>query len=695
MAHPGVIWGLALVAAVAGAVAPAPWLQIGIMAAGLLACLLAARIHAPALRFGVWGAIVFVALRIVYRVLFAPVIEPPESAIVIFALPTLPLGGPFQGISLFGTLTLDQLLSTLIEASRFAVVFVVFGAANALADARTLLAGAPQPFLPVATSLALALGSVPALLLAGKRVDRAARMRGERRGPRLLIPVLEQAVERATTLGASMELRGYGAKRPRSGQDSHVVDPLVRVDELTVSHGGRVILDRASFVLRAGELSLITGPTGSGKSSLLAALAGLTPSYTGGSVTGDVRIAGIPVLGEGVDPRPARVTGMLAHVPQRVEHSFLAETVRAELEFAPRSQGLTDIQLGNIVDTALRQFDLDHLAGREPGTLSAGEATRLALASAVTAKPRVLLLDEPIADLDPHSLAVVQAALQTLLEQGCAALVAEHRPEALAGLGATLPVQWLHLNRGRVILAKPSLGSADSVSLPARMTPSAGLDPSSLVATEDVLPVGDPLVLARDLVITRGGRELLRLNELTVNSGEVTLLRGVNGSGKTSLLEDIALPPGARGGGRAAGCALVPQRVDDLLIRDTIEAECDFADRRAGAPTGDTLRRFAALIARPAVIPAPHTHPRDASAGTRLALAIAVQLSGAPRVLLLDEPTRGLDLDARRRLATLLAELASAGTAVMLATHDDAFAGLLAGVGARVRARSLSDGQVS
>ncbi|MBL5973974.1 MAG: ATP-binding cassette domain-containing protein [Candidatus Leucobacter sulfamidivorax] len=409
---PGIVWLLAVAAALVGAMAPTPWWQLGIIAGAVAACAAFGRIRSPALRFGVIAALVFVAVRVAYRIVFTSTVAPPVGAVLLIDLPVIPLGGPFRGIALFGPLTLDQLLATIADASRFAAVFVVFGAANAIADARTLLARAPRPFLPLATVLALALGAVPALIASVQRVDRAARMRGEGRGPRLLVPVLEQAVERATTLGASMELRGFPAAGPASAPPSTppstpaptlpsaqtqapaparepCASVLLRAEGLSVQYGGgsdasagRETVTGANLELRAGELALLTGPTGSGKSTLLRALAGLAPAYTGGRVSGTLEVLGREVLGSGsagagpgAGLRPARLSGLVALVPQRVEHSFLAETVRAELAFAPARRGVSGDELADAVDRGLERFGLTGLAERDPATLSAGEAT--------------------------------------------------------------------------------------------------------------------------------------------------------------------------------------------------------------------------------------------------------------------------------------------------------------------------------
>ncbi len=739
--RPGLVWLIACAAALLGALAPAPWWQLGIAAAAVVACGAGGRANSPALRFGLAAAAVFVALRVVYRVLFGSTIAPPAEAIVLLELPAIQLGGPLTGIVLFGVLTLDQLLATLVDASRFAVVFIVFGAANALADARTLLARAPQLLLPIATVLSLALGSVPALLASVQRVDRAARMRGERPGPALLVPVFEQSVERATVLGASMEMRGYGGRAALHRARTVLGEPLVEAHGLTVRQGGRVILEGVDLELRAGQLTVLTGPTGSGKSSLLAALAGMSPTYTGAELAGEIVYAGLESTGSatrgsgtysrtgldhgsrsdsdagatrvihardqvrrgphhGTPMRPAQLAGEVGYVPQRAEHSFVAETVRAELAFAPARRG-DAARVETHVEEALRRFDLAHLADRDPATLSAGEATRTALAAAVLARPRLLLLDEPLDDLDPGSVEIVLEVLRELLAAGCAVLIAEHRPKLLRPLctallehgdAATRPgrplagrtVQWLALREGR--LESQPAGRLTETATPAvegAGAPQASMDSNLEGAIE----------LARDLVVERAGRQLLRIAELRIVPDEVTVLRGANGSGKTSLLEDLALSPGSRR--RAPGIALVPHRVDDLLIRDTIAGEFRHADRRAGARSGTTALRFAGLIAAPSTPPPPHTHPRDASAGTRLALGIAVQLTADPRVLLLDEPTRGLDREARTRLAGHLAGLAAAGTAVLLATHDTEFAPLLRAAGSRVRELRVEDGSLA
>lgn len=703
--RPGLVWLAAVAAALVGAVAPTPWWQLGLIAVAVLVCAAAGRIRAPALRWGLIAALLFVVLRLVYRIVFTSTVAPPADAVLLLDLPVIPLGGPFRGISLLGPLTLAQVLATLADASRFAVVFVVFGAANALADARRLLARAPRLMLPIATVLALALGTVPALLSAVQRVARAARLRGERRGLRLLAPVFEQAVERAGTLGASMELRGFSSARgsspSRAFSPSRALPPaetsrsapippgsehfersrrdggteVLRAEQVSLAYGGRRVLRDVDLSLAAGELVVVTGPTGSGKSSLLALLAGLAPAYTGGEVEGLLVLEGETIAADRL--RPARTAGFAALVPQRVEHSFLAETVREELAFAPGRRGLAGEALAVEIDACLERFRLTALAERDPATLSAGEATRAVLAAASLTRPRLLLLDEPIADLDPDSAETLLDILGELLAEGAAVVVAEHRPEPLGTLEGRVPIRRFDMRSG-VLRSGTADRTADH---PAPPPTPAHVPPASIV-------------LARDLVIAPAGEPLLRVGELSVAAGEATVLSGPNGSGKTSLLEEIALAAAPRPGD--TGTALVPHRVDDLLIRDTVAAECRFADRRAGAPRGATAERFERLIE--GSIPEDERaglaarHPRDLSAGTRLALGVAVQLAHAPRVLLLDEPTRGLDLAARHRLAGLIAGLCADGAAVLLATHDDAFETLLREAGAPTRRLRIAEG---
>ena len=178
----------------------------------------------------------------------------------------------------------------------------------------------------------------------------------------------------------------------------------------------------------------------------------------------------------------------------------------------------------------------------------------------------------------------------------------------------------------------------------------------------------------------------LRGADLQVAPGEVVALMGRNGSGKSSLLWAIQ-GSGRRSGGmvRIAGrdsaelsrneaaalVALVPQQAADLLYHDSIRSECAAADQAAHADPGTARRIFDELCTGSAISEA--THPRDLSDGQRLSLALAVQLSARPRVVLLDEPTRGLDYRAKARLKEILAGLAAAGKAVVVATHDVEF----------------------
>ena len=211
---------------------------------------------------------------------------------------------------------------------------------------------------------------------------------------------------------------------------------------------------------------------------------------------------------------------------------------------------------------------------------------------------------------------------------------------------------------------------------------------------------GEPVAEVRDLVAGYGDVLALRGVDLRLYRGEVVSLMGRNGAGKSTLLGALVGLVRPRAGSVAVGgraphgrrprelvreVGLVPQQADDLLYADTVAAECRQADRDAGTAQGATM----AVLDRLAPGIRPDAHPRDLSEGERLALALAVVLAMSPPLLLLDEPTRGLDYGAKARLARMLADLAGAGHAIVVATHDVELAAAVSG-----RTVVLADGQV-
>ncbi len=209
-------------------------------------------------------------------------------------------------------------------------------------------------------------------------------------------------------------------------------------------------------------------------------------------------------------------------------------------------------------------------------------------------------------------------------------------------------------------------------------------------------PTGPPLLLAEDLVVRYGDLVALRSVDLAVPAGQVLAVMGRNGSGKSSLLWALH-PSGRRHDGsvvvagqdpadvRPSLVGLVPQTPSDLLYLATVAEECTQADREAGRPGGSCRRLLDRLV--PGLVD--DHHPRDLSEGQRLGLVLAVQLTSAPSVVLLDEPTRGLDHLAKARLAVVLRELAAGGRVLVVATHDVEF---VAAVAHRVLV--LADGEV-
>lgn len=610
-------------------------------------------------------AVGFIAVRIIYRILFHGA---DGDGIVLLSLPSLRLPPPFAHVVMFGPVTADGLWAAVVSALPIALMFLAFGLVNALFDLSRVFARAARrgPFQGIGRALAIAWATLPALADAVRDVRYAQRLRGERAGVRLLAPVLERTLERATAVAAALEIRGY-AGRGMSGDCAHPVE----VRDASVGFADPIQVGALS--LAPGTLTVLSGPTGAGKTTFLRALSGLLSHVDGGTVTGDVRVVGAD-RAETPPRDTARTVGVVLQHPRE---AFATERVADEIGLALELRGVARVIREARVREVAARVGITELVDRPLRGLSAGEATLVAIAAAIVERPILLLVDEPLADLDPAARARIVELLGALAhDAGMCVVVAEHRVAELAGIAD----RSLRVEAGDV--AELNRMQDDVVAPPENRPNMAGARPSVLQTVRAVA------LTARGITVRHGTRVAVDGADVDLRPGEIVTLSGPNGAGKSTLLQGIALPgrdhdvriDGLPPAPRAI--ALVPDASDDLFVRATVAAECRRADRHASTSTSD---RFAALLGLDptgdafAVLRA--RHPRDLSAGQRRALAIAVQTASTPRVLLIDEPTRGLDPRARDLVARAIAAQADAGTAVLVATHDAAFAESLASRG--------------
>ena len=475
------------------------------------------------------------------------------------------------------------------------------------------------------------------------------------------------------------------------------------------------------LTIPAGELCLVVGRTGAGKSTLLGAASGHVPHFTGGRLSGRVTVGGRDTR-EHLPRELADVVGVVGQSPLA---GFVTDNVEDELAFAMESLGLSRPVMRRRVEETLDLLGLADLRGRALAQLSAGQQQRVAIGAALTSHPQVLVLDEPTSALDPGAAEDVLAALHRLVHDlGITVLLSEHRLErvvqyadtvlALPGGGAAprygvpgvvladspIAPPVVHLGRlagwsplpVSVRDARRQAGALRSTLSSRRLRRGEGVDtPAS--PPRPPLPAAAPVLRAERLTAGyRGAAPVLSDLGLTLAPGQVVALMGRNGAGKTTLLWTLqgSRKP-VRGTVRVSGqqpgqldpaqrrsqVALVPQEPSDLLYLDTVAEECAQADREASRPAGTVADLLAELS--PGILG--DTDPRDLSEGQRLCLVLAIQLAAEPAVLLLDEPTRGLDYLAKERLSAALRRLAGRGVAVLFATHDVEF---VAGAAERV-----------
>ncbi|MFE4216886.1 ABC transporter ATP-binding protein [Streptomyces sp. NPDC056844] len=517
---------------------------------------------------------------------------------------------------------------------------------------------------------------------------------------------------------------------------------MIRFENVSVRYEGaeRPTLSGVDLTIPEGELVLVVGPSGVGKSTLLGAVSGLVPHFTGGALTGRVTVGGRDTRTH----KPRELADLVGTVGQDPLAHFVTDTVEDELAYGMESLGLAPDVMRRRVEETLDLLGLAELRDRPIATLSGGQRQRVAIGSVLTPHPRVLVLDEPTSALDPAAAEDVLAVLQRLVHDlGTTVLMAEHRLErvvqyadqvlllpepgaapvmgAPADIMALSPVRPPVVALGRLVGWDPlPLSVRDArrravdlrerladVEPPARETSAdaavaplpapAGARPGLLARMfgrrpgpgPAKPPAQGPVVRVEGLGVRHGRVQALRGVTLSVAPGETVALMGRNGAGKSTLLTTLVGMTAPTTGSVLVGgqepsrtpprdmvrrVGLVPQEPRDLLYADTVAAECAAADSDAGAPAGSCRALVSELL--PGVPDG--IHPRDLSEGQRLALALALVLTARPPLLLLDEPTRGLDYAAKARLVGVLRRLAAEGHAIILATHDVELAAELA-----------------
>ncbi len=505
---------------------------------------------------------------------------------------------------------------------------------------------------------------------------------------------------------------------------------MIRFEQVTITYpdASAPTLRDIDLTIPEGELCVVIGRTGVGKSTLLGAVNGLVPHFTGGHLAGRVLV-------DGRDTRthpPRDLADVVGVVGQDPLAGFVTDTVEEELAYAMEQLAVPSDVMRKRVEETLDLLGIAELRGRLLRTLSGGQQQRVAIGSVLTAQPRILVLDEPTSALDPMAAEEVLAAITRLVHDlGITALVAEHRLErvvqyadsvlCLAGDGtavldaparalATSEIAPPVVHLGRLAGWHPlplSVRDARRAAGPLRARLTTTTPPTNV--SEAPRPHAGPgpsetdegwLLQARGIVVRYGDVLAVRDVHLALEPGEIVAVMGRNGSGKSSLLWALhgagprqggavaidGIDPGSAPRSRARQLVgLVPQTPSDLLYLATVDEECAQADRESDVAPG-TCR---ALLDR--IVPdldGSH-HPRDLSEGERLGLVLAVQLTTSPRLVLLDEPTRGLDYLAKDRLASVLQDLADSGSAIIVSTHDVEFAAVVAH-----RVVVLADGEV-
>lgn len=491
---------------------------------------------------------------------------------------------------------------------------------------------------------------------------------------------------------------------------------MIRVENLTFYYNGaeKPALKNINLNIGDGEFVLVTGPSGGGKSSLCRCFNGLIPHFYGGKIAGRIEVQGLDVLTHETKELAARV-GMIFQDP---ENQLVTTEVEREIAFGLENLAFSRMLIARRIEESLDTLGISHLRHRHVYELSGGEKQKIAIASVLALHPEILILDEPTSELDPRSAEDVLSLVQRLNDElGITIVLIEHRLDRVlhyvdrlivldggkiiadgktrdvldnhyleittAGIGVPPIIKLAHeLRNAGVNINGLPLTVKEGREILARILPK---NPRPLPPRENT-DSGKPVIEVRKLWYAYPGCPAALKNvDLSINEGDFIAVMGKNSSGKTTLVKHFnGLLKPVKGSVSVGGIdtrktttaelakkvGFVFQNPDDHLFADTVEDEIGFTLKNAGLDGAKIKERINELLTEFGLDRHRKLYPRYLSGGEKQRVALASVLAARPKILIADEPTRGMEYQLKVELMKFLKRYTGEGNTVILVTHD-------------------------
>lgn len=452
---------------------------------------------------------------------------------------------------------------------------------------------------------------------------------------------------------------------------------MIRFEEFSFSYGEeqrRQGIRNVDLRIRPGECVLLCGSSGCGKSTLLKSVNGLIPHLTPGRSDGAVSVDGKPVK----ELPMYELAKRTASVFQNPKSQFFNTDVESEIVYSLENRGMSASEIDRHLEKTMKTLRLEELRGRSMFALSGGEKQQVAFAGAYISDAPVILLDEPTANLDGEAIWKLRSILREMKAVGKTVLIAEHRIAWLSELADTV----YYMMNGRICRRWSEkefflMEEAERKNLGLRTLHAHA---ETVAEGESMKKNAEPRLEIRNLTLMHRERVVQQDLSCSLAPGAILGIIGMNGAGKTTLLRTLAglAEPKAgkillsgkpmRARERRMHFGMVMQDVNCQLFSDSCEKEC-----RLGNPDVDSSSAKK-LLAEVGLSELSEHHPQSLSGGQKQRLSFAVCKASHKDILLLDEPTGGLDYHGMRALGDALSSLAEEGKIVLVATHDMEFA---------------------